>query len=153
MSAVRRLQKELAEVHEDSVNDQQNLIYSVNPDGDNLFSWSGYIFGPHGSPYQNGAFKITIDYPPNYPFKAPKIAFQTRIYHPNINSSGMICLDILKDKWSPALTISKVLMSISSLLTDPNPDDPLAPEVASVYRTNKREFERTAAQWTEQYAR
>jgi len=152
MSAVRRLQKELTEVNDASTLDQQNMIYSVSPNGDNLFSWSGYIFGPSGSPYQGGAFKISIDYPTNYPFRPPKIVFLTKIYHPNISGSGMICLDILKDKWSPALTIAKVLMSISSLLTDPNPNDPLEPDVARVYKANKKTFEQTAAQWTREYA-
>jgi ubiquitin-conjugating enzyme E2 D/E len=132
--------------------DHQNMIYSVSPTGDDLFKWSGYIFGPIGSPYQGGIFKIVIEYPTNYPFKAPKIYFGTRIYHPNISESGGICLDILKDKWSPALSISKVLLSISSLLTDPNPNDPLSPDVAHVYKNNKKLFEDTAKSWTLNYA-
>lgn len=73
------------------------------------------------SPYKDGVFFLDIQFPTDYPFKPPKVTFRTRIYHCNVNSSGQICLDILKEQWSPALTISKVLLSICSLLTDANP--------------------------------
>lgn len=59
------------------------------------------------SPYSGGVFFLAIHFPTDYPFKPPKVNFTTRIYHPNINSNGSICLDILRDQWSPALTISK----------------------------------------------
>lgn len=104
------------------------------------------------SPYAGGVFFLNIHFPADYPFKPPKITFTTKVYHPNINRNGSICLDILKDQWSPALTISRVLLSISSLLTDPNPDDPLDPEIAHIYKTNKPKFEATAKDWTAKYA-
>jgi ubiquitin-conjugating enzyme E2 D/E len=151
MSAIRRIQKELKEIS-DETSDHQNKIYSVSPVDGNLFIWTGYIFGPTESPYEGGAFKIVIEFPTNYPFKPPKIYFKTKIYHPNISESGIICLDILKNMWSPALSIPKVLLSISSLLTDPNPNDPLAPEVAHIYKSNKAIFEQTARNWTTMYA-
>ncbi|KAJ3462617.1 hypothetical protein MRS44_007403 [Fusarium solani] len=104
------------------------------------------------SPYSGGVFFLAIHFPTDYPFKPPKVNFTTRIYHPNINSNGSICLDILRDQWSPALTISKVLLSICSMLTDPNPDDPLVPEIAHVYKTDRPRYEATAREWTRKYA-
>ncbi|XP_019475879.1 ubiquitin-conjugating enzyme E2 D2-like isoform X1 [Meleagris gallopavo] len=80
---------------------------SAGPVGDDMFHWQATIMGPNDSPYQGGVFFLTIHFPTDYPFKPPKVAFTTRIYHPNINSNGSICLDILRSQWSPALTISK----------------------------------------------
>jgi ubiquitin-conjugating enzyme E2 D len=82
---------------------------SAGPVNDDLFHWQATIMGPAESPYQGGVFFLTIHFPTDYPFKPPKVAFTTRIYHPNINSNGSICLDILRTQWSPALTISKGL--------------------------------------------
>ena len=117
-----------------------------------LYAWTATLLGPEGTPYAGGLFSLAIQFPTDYPFKPPKIAFLTKVYHPNINSNGGICLDILKDQWSPALSISKVLLSISSLLADANPRDPLVPEVAKLYESNRPEFDRVAREWTLQYA-
>ncbi|OXB77756.1 UNVERIFIED_CONTAM: hypothetical protein H355_013144 [Colinus virginianus] len=102
---------------------QQSLciLEHAGPKGDNIYEWRSTILGPPGSVYEGGVFFLDITFSPDYPFKPPKVTFRTRIYHCNINSQGVICLDILKDNWSPALTISKVLLSICSLLTDCNP--------------------------------
>ena len=75
------------------------------------FHWQATIMGPGDSPYSGGVFFLAIHFPTDYPFKPPKVNFTTRIYHPNINSNGSICLDILRDQWSPALTISKGTLS------------------------------------------
>ncbi len=125
---------------------------SAGPVGDDLFNWKGSIVGPEKSPYAGGVFFLDIQFPTDYPFKPPKVTFTTKIYHCNINDKGGICLDILKDQWSPALTISKVLLSISSLLTDANPDDPLVPEIANLYKTDRARHDSNARENTSKYA-
>jgi len=145
--ATKRIQKELADLQKDP---PPNC--SAGPAGEDLFHWQATIMGPADSPFAGGVFFVSIHFPPDYPFKPPKVAFQTKVYHPNINSQGAICLDILKDQWSPALTVSKVLLSICSLLTDPNPDDPLVPEIAHIIKTDRRRYEETAREWTRKYA-
>ncbi|XP_005748922.2 ubiquitin-conjugating enzyme E2 E1 isoform X2 [Pundamilia nyererei] len=130
----------------------QHQCQSAGPKGDNIYEWRSTILGPPGSVYEGGVFFLDIAFTPDYPFKPPKVTFRTRIYHCNINSQGVICLDILKDNWSPALTISKVLLSICSLLTDCNPADPLVGSIATQYTTNRPEHDRIAKQWTKRYA-
>lgn len=145
--ALRRIQKELADLQKDPPSN-----CSAGPLKEDMFRWEGMIIGPADSPYQGGVFNLEILFPVDYPFKPPKIQFTTKIYHPNINPTGLICLDILKQQWSPALTISKVLLSITSLLTDPNPDDPFVPEIAQLYKVNKAKYEATAREYTLRYA-
>ena len=145
--AKTRINKELR-----IIQDEANENISAGPSGDNLFEWDAMIIGPTKTPYEGGMFRLKIYFPVDYPFKSPKVLFTTKIYHPNINSGGIICLDILKTQWSPALTISKVLLSICSLLNDPNPNDPLEMDIAKQYMQNKAKYEEVAKQWTLQYA-
>jgi ubiquitin-conjugating enzyme E2 D/E len=145
--AQKRISTELKDLQRDPPSN-----CSAGPVGDDLFNWEGCIFGPEDTPFHGGMFKLSINFPVDYPFRSPHIKFVTKIYHPNINSSGLICLDILKDKWSPALTISKVLLSICSLLSDPNPDDPFVPDIANLYKQNRSAYEERARMWTLQYA-
>ena len=126
---------------------------SAGPIDDDLTKWQATIFGPEGTPYENGVFTLMIEFTSEFPFKPPKIWFKTPIYHCNINSNGGICLDILKDNWSPALTISKVLLSICSLLTDPNPADPLEARIAQEYMKDREKHDQTAKEWTLKYAK
>jgi ubiquitin-conjugating enzyme E2 D/E len=147
--AQKRIQKELADFGKDPP--ANCSAGPVDPNGDQ-FHWHASIIGPEDSPYAGGIFFLNIVFPTDYPFRPPKCTFVTKIYHPNINANGSICLDILKDQWSPALTVSKVLLSISSLLTDPNPDDPLVPDIAQLYKSNKVKYEQTAREWTKKYA-
>jgi len=147
MAVNGRLQKELADIKKESVFN----IYAEPKDG-NIFQWDASIFGPIGTPYENGVFKLEIHIPSNYPFKPPLINFITRIYHPNIDGVGSICLDILKSKWSPALTISKILLSICSLLSDPNQNDPLVQDIANQLKNSPEIYFKSAKEWTATYA-
>jgi len=147
MSTLQRIQKELQEIQRDPP-----ANCSAGPEGDDLYEWQASIMGPKDSPYEGGLFWLKINFPKDYPFKPPKMIFLTKLYHPNIAPSGSICIDILKDQWSPALTVSKVLLCICSLLDDPNPDDPLVPEIATVFQSDREKYNRTAKDWTMLYA-
>ncbi|KAI0666383.1 ubiquitin-conjugating enzyme/RWD-like protein [Trametes maxima] len=125
---------------------------TASPHDDNLRYFDVTIQGPDGSPFQNGVFRLELFLPEEYPMSPPKVRFLTKIYHPNIDKLGRICLDILKDKWSPALQIRTVLLSIQALLSAPNPDDPLATDVAKHYKENEADAQRVSREWTEKYA-
>ena len=98
-------------------------------------------------------FYVDIQLTDAYPFEPPKMRFMTKVWHPNVSSAnGAICLDILKEQWSPALTISKVLLSICSLLTDANPHDPLVGSIAQQFLNDRPAHDKTANEWTRRYA-
>lgn len=146
--AFKRLKKE----YEELINDPLTNCSAYPINENDILQWSAKIYGPKDTPYENGIFKLTMIFSQDYPFKPPKVVFNTKIYHPNINSNGGICLNILKDAWSPALTISKILLSVCSLLADPNPNDPLVPEIARIYHENKEKYEIIAREYTIKYA-
>ncbi len=144
---LNRVKQELKDLQDNPV---QNC--SAGPIEDVLTHWQATIFGPEETPYEGGIFKLDIEFTNEYPFKPPKIVFLTPIYHCNVNSRGGICLDILKEQWSPALTISKVLLSLCSLLSEPNPDDPLVPDIANLLKENKSMHDSQARSHTLQFA-
>ena len=111
MSAENRIQKELEEIKKDPPSN-----CSAGMEGGDIYNWEATVMGPTASVYEGGVFHLSIKFPRNYPFSPPKIKFLTKIYHPNINMAGGICLDVLKDNWSPALTVSKLLLSIRPLM-------------------------------------
>ncbi len=89
-------------------------------DGSNLLRWTATLAGPEGTFYEGLRFKLSLAFPPTYPFAPPTVLFKTPIYHPNVDFSGRICLDILKDKWSAVYNVQSVLLSLQSLLGEPN---------------------------------
>ena len=125
---------------------------TATPYEDNYRYFNVLIEGPSESPYERGLFRLELFCTADYPMSPPKVRFLTKLYHPNIDKLGRICLDILKDKWSPALQISKVLLSIQALLSSPNPDDPLDNNIADAWKSNENEAIAEAKRWTRQYA-
>lgn len=132
----------------------QEPVPGINaiPDENNARYFHVIVTGPNDSPFEGGVFKLELFLPEDYPMSAPKVRFITKIYHPNIDRLGRICLDVLKDKWSPALQIRTILLSIQALLSAPNPDDPLANDVAELWKVNEAEAIRNAREWTQKYA-
>lgn len=146
---LKKLKKELLDMNNDK-NPSEN--FSIGPYNDDLMHWRGSIIGPIDSAYEGGIFEMEIRFTEKYPFVPPEVKFITKIYHPNIDDEGNICLDILKKEWNPILTISKVMISICSLIIEPNADDPLVPEIAYELKNNKKEYLRKAKLHTLTYA-
>ncbi|PGH33769.1 ubiquitin-conjugating enzyme E2 C [[Emmonsia] crescens] len=116
---------------------------SAFPDADgNLLSWTATISGPTETPYEGLTFKLSFAFPSNYPYAPPTVLFKTPIYHPNVDFSGRICLDILKDKWSAVYNVQSVLLSLQSLLGEPNNASPLNGQAAELWDNNPEEYKR-----------
>ncbi|KAJ8513007.1 hypothetical protein OPV22_003441 [Ensete ventricosum] len=147
-SSGKRIKKEMLELNADPPPD-----CSAGPKGDNLYHWVSTIIGPQGTPYEDGIFFLDIVFPCDYPFKPPKVTFKTRIYHCNVDSAGNLNLDILKDGWSPAMTISKVLLAIRSIITNPDPYNPESSSITQLYLTDRAKHDEIAAEWTRRFAR
>ena len=148
MSVNQRIIKETQKLKKDPVKG-----ITVEPVEGNPRYFSVVIDGPQGSPYEGGHFKLQLYLPEEYPMVPPKCLFMTKIYHPNIDFLGRICLDILKKNWSPALQMRSVLLSIQSLLNEPNVEDPLNEEVNAIWKSNRSQGEKTAREWTKMYAK
>ncbi|KAJ6505768.1 ubiquitin-conjugating enzyme/RWD-like protein [Mycena vitilis] len=145
---LRRVNKEIADCKNDKTSNIRIDLVDASP-----FHLKGSFPGPEDTPYEGGLFEVDILIPDSYPFQPVKMKFLTKVYHPNVSSaSGAICLDILKDAWSPVLTLKSTLISLQSLLCSPEPNDPQDAEVAKHYTTSKHSFEETARYWTKTYA-
>ncbi|OJD27846.1 hypothetical protein ACJ73_00749 [Blastomyces percursus] len=125
---------------------------TASPREDNLRHFDVTLEGPADSPYEGGIFKLQLFLPEDYPMAPPQVLFQTKIYHPNIDGIGRVCLDVLKKNWSPALQIRTILLSIQALLGAPNAEDPLAEEVAKHWRENPAAAIAQAKADTKRYA-
>lgn len=145
----RRIYKELNDV----VADVNSGVTIKILDESDITLLHGTFTGPPGTPYENGHFIVEIKIPLEYPFKPPIMKFLTKVYHPNISSqTGAICVDILRDQWSPILTMKSCIISLQSLLQSPEPSNPQDAQVAGHYMNDFADFEKTAKEWTIKYA-
>jgi ubiquitin-conjugating enzyme E2 T len=133
-------------------NDPGPGISAWPADESNMMLLQAQIQGPQESPYQGGLYNLTIDIPDRYPFEPPRVRFMTPIYHPNIDSDGRICLDTLKmqphGSWSPSVNINTLLLTIRVLMSNPNADDGLVPDITEEYKRDIALWRRKASDHT-----
>lgn len=124
-------------------------VYAV-PTEDNIMLWQGVILGPYGTPFEDGVFKLSMEFKEDYPHKPPSVKFVSRMFHPNIYTDGNICLDILQNMWSPSFDICAVLTSLQSLLGDPNPNSPANANAAQLYEQRNVEYRKRVREIVEE---
>lgn len=145
----KRLLRDIQAVKEDT-----EWGFGIEVDESDVRHLKASFPGPSGSPYEGGEFVVKFEFDREYPLKAPRVSFETKVFHPNISSqTGATCLDILKESWTPIYNIRSILISLQQLLESPNANDPQDAEVAGLFNYNKAEFERVASEWTRKYAK
>lgn len=147
----RRLKKELDAINKHA-DDDEEAPWGAAPEEDIEDDWGAHIQGPVGSPYEDGIFFLKMVFPKEYPFKPPNVVFETKIYHMNVNDDGGICLQMLKEGWTPAYNIIKILEALIALLETPNTNDPLMNDICKQYKEKREAHDEKAKQWTVDYA-
>lgn len=98
------------------------------------------IIGPADTPFEDGTYRLLINFDEQYPNKPPNVKFISEIFHPNVYANGELCLDILQNRWSPTFDVSSILTSIQSLLNDPNISSPANVEAANLYKDHTSQY-------------
>ncbi|XP_064539321.1 ubiquitin-conjugating enzyme E2-18 kDa [Drosophila montana] len=149
MDGPKRMQNELKQMMEQK---QLNQLQLLEPEKDNIYKWYALLM-PNTPPYDKGAFKLEIDFPKDYPFRPPILHINTKIYHPNINERGQVCLPILEpEHWKPTSRIEHVLQVLIATINDPQPENPYNMEIASQFVNDPRKFYRMAEAWVDRYS-
>lgn len=148
MAARRRLMKELQDIRKAGL----KYFRDIQVDEQNILQWQGLLV-PEAYPFNKGAFRIEIIFPAEYPFKPPKITFKTRIYHPNVDEKGQVCLPIVAvENWKPATRTEQVIQALVSLINEPEPDHPLRGDLAEEYSKDRKKFFKNAEEYTKKYS-
>ena len=145
--AKKRLLTDFKRINQSQDNEDEGVL--ATPHEDNIMIWDCVIFGPENSVWENGVFKLEMTFTEEYPNKPPHVLCKTKVFHPNFYANGEICIDILKDQWSPIYDIKSILTSIQSLLTDPNPASPANVEAAKLYSDNIQEYNKKVKECVE----
>ena len=117
-----------------------------------IHHWVATINGPENSPYEGGVFSLEIDFPDKYPFRPPVIRFTTKIFHPNVNLDGDICVDTIDRMWNPAVVVPNLVMAVHSMLADPYRGYSTNIDVTKMYKSDRENFNMVAREWTRMYA-
>ncbi|OLL23158.1 Ubiquitin-conjugating enzyme E2 2 [Neolecta irregularis DAH-3] len=144
-SARRRLMRDFKRMQTDAP-----AGVSASPVSDNIMTWNAVILGPEDTPFEDGTFRLVIQFDEQYPNKPPGVKFISKMFHPNVYASGDLCLDILQNRWSPTYDVAAILTSIqSSLLNDPNNSSPANAEAAQLHKDNRQEYIRRVKETVE----
>lgn len=135
---LRRIILEVKDIEKNSI--EYEKMFTMKMIDENMYHWEALLYGPEDSLYEGYKFKIDINLPRNYPYSPPRVKFITPIDHFNVNTNGDICMDILKDKWSSSQNMKSILVSLISLMSHPNLEDPFNSDLADLYRTNEKEY-------------
>ena len=125
----------------------------VEARGGNIMQWDVTIDGPAGTVYEGGHFKAVLTFPPEYPMKAPDLTFATKIYHPNVDKSGLICLPIIRENWAPSVMMKRVLQDVCHLMANPDGTHAADADVGVQFMQDRAAFDETARKWTREYAK
>lgn len=147
--AYRRLLKEYKELIENA----PEGITAGPLNEDDFLQWEALVEGPPGSPYENGVFRAQLRFPSTYPMMPPTMVFLSEIWHPNIHPDGKVCISILHppgddplqyesrdERWSASMSVEKVLLSVMSMLAEPNDESPANVDAAAMWRNDRAAF-------------
>ena len=147
--SIKRLQTELKQMTQDT-----NCLYSVFPIKDNFYKWDVIMIGPPDTIFEGAIIKAFIEFPKEYPNKAPQFKFITPLYHPNVYTDGKVCISILhegidefgyesiSERWNPSQSVNSILISILSLLSSPNFDSPANVDASNLWKYNYNEYKK-----------
>ncbi|KAJ1966574.1 ubiquitin conjugating enzyme Ubc7/UbcP3 [Dispira parvispora] len=150
-TALKRLMTEYKEL---TVNPPEGITAGPVSE-DNFFEWEALIMGPEGTPYEGGIFTATLKFPKDYPLNPPEMRFTCPMFHPNVYKNGLVCISILhppgddpnmyessSERWSPVQSVEKILLSVVSMIAEPNDESGANIDACKMWRDNREEFNR-----------